>query len=320
MLVLQSLSARVALAIRALGLLLVAWTVFTSNPGPASSGRGLVIALLLGVVVVAWACDGRASGTKRRTGVEPATSSLGRASEVDNMACKSTTFSLTRAPVTALAPQTSPSPCALVAEERGGRSAALAVSNSEPSPAKTKDGRCDPHSISPCRLECLAAGVAVSSRTPLGASVPARGERQIPRPGSRGESLGRSARPGADDGAGGSRSRRARANAAPISVDGAPCASSPAGRALPHPRGGSDRVLAGKRDIRPPGPRGAGPRCSRPGLSAPRAAAILAAASGPGRGALAGLLRPLNRGARRAALAALLTALPHQRSEPASNG
>lgn len=237
------------------------------------------------------------------------------------MACKSTTFSLTRAPVTALVPQTSRWLCVPVAEERGGRSAALAVSNSEPSPAKTKDGRCDPHSISFCRPECLAAGVAVSSRTPLGASVPARGERQIPRPGSRGESVERSARPGADDGAGGSRSRRARANTAAIPLDGAPGTSAPARRALPHPGGGSERVLAGKRDTGSPGPRRADPRCARPGLAAPTATASLAAASAVGRGKLGGLVRPLNRGARGAALAALLNPpLPRQRSEPASNG
>jgi signal transduction histidine kinase len=54
MLVLQSLNARVALAIRAFGLVLVAWTVFGSNPGPASFGRGLVIAVLLGMGAVAW--------------------------------------------------------------------------------------------------------------------------------------------------------------------------------------------------------------------------------------------------------------------------
>jgi signal transduction histidine kinase len=54
MLVLQSLNARVALAIRAFGLVLVAWTVFGSDPGPASSGRGLVIAVLLGMGAVAW--------------------------------------------------------------------------------------------------------------------------------------------------------------------------------------------------------------------------------------------------------------------------
>jgi signal transduction histidine kinase len=54
MLVLQSLNARVALAIRAFGLILVAWTVFGSNPGPSSSDRGLLIAVLLGAGSVAW--------------------------------------------------------------------------------------------------------------------------------------------------------------------------------------------------------------------------------------------------------------------------
>jgi signal transduction histidine kinase len=49
-----SLNARVALAIRAFGLVLVGWTVFASAPGPAVSGRGLVIAVLLGIGVVAW--------------------------------------------------------------------------------------------------------------------------------------------------------------------------------------------------------------------------------------------------------------------------
>jgi signal transduction histidine kinase len=49
-----SLNARVALAIRAFGLFLVGWTVLASKPAPAASGRGLVIALLLGVGVVAW--------------------------------------------------------------------------------------------------------------------------------------------------------------------------------------------------------------------------------------------------------------------------
>jgi len=52
--VLYSLGARVALAIRALGLVLVGWTLFDAHPGPASSGRGLVITVLLGVGALAW--------------------------------------------------------------------------------------------------------------------------------------------------------------------------------------------------------------------------------------------------------------------------
>jgi hypothetical protein len=237
------------------------------------------------------------------------------------MACNSTTFSLTRAPVTALVPQTSPWLCAPATEQRCGRSVALAVTSNEPSLVQTKEGQCDPHSTCPCRLEWQPAGLAVASRTYPGAAETARGNRQIPRAGSRCESFGRSAQRSVDDRAGGSRSRRARANTAAIPVDGAPGASSPAGRALPHPRGGSDRVLAGKRDARAPGPHRADPRSSRPGLSTPRAAAILAAASAVGRGELNGLVRPLNRGARCAALTALLTPpLPHQRSELASSG
>jgi signal transduction histidine kinase len=49
-----SLDARVALAIRAFGLLLVGWTVFGSDPGPGTSGRGLVIALLLAGGALSW--------------------------------------------------------------------------------------------------------------------------------------------------------------------------------------------------------------------------------------------------------------------------
>ena len=49
-----SLNARVALAIRAFGLFLVGWTVLASKPAPAASGRGLVVAVLLGIGVVAW--------------------------------------------------------------------------------------------------------------------------------------------------------------------------------------------------------------------------------------------------------------------------
>jgi len=49
-----SLNARVALAIRAFGLLLIGWTVLGSKPAVSSSGRGLVIAVLVAVGVVAW--------------------------------------------------------------------------------------------------------------------------------------------------------------------------------------------------------------------------------------------------------------------------
>jgi signal transduction histidine kinase len=49
-----SLNARVALAIRACGLLLIGWTVLASKPAPAASGRGLVVAVLLAIGVGAW--------------------------------------------------------------------------------------------------------------------------------------------------------------------------------------------------------------------------------------------------------------------------
>jgi signal transduction histidine kinase len=49
-----SLNARVALAIRAFGLFLIGWTVLASKPAPAASGRGLVVAVLLAMGVVAW--------------------------------------------------------------------------------------------------------------------------------------------------------------------------------------------------------------------------------------------------------------------------
>jgi signal transduction histidine kinase len=49
-----SLNARVALAIRAFGLFLIGWTVLASKPAPAASGRGLVVAVLLAIGVVAW--------------------------------------------------------------------------------------------------------------------------------------------------------------------------------------------------------------------------------------------------------------------------
>src|ERR1700678_2070936 len=54
MLMLYSMNARVALAIRAFGLALVAWSVIGSHPAPASSGRGLVIAVLLALGVLGW--------------------------------------------------------------------------------------------------------------------------------------------------------------------------------------------------------------------------------------------------------------------------
>jgi signal transduction histidine kinase len=50
-----SLDARVALAIRAFGLVLVGWTVFDSSPGPGTSGRGLVVAALLAAGALSWA-------------------------------------------------------------------------------------------------------------------------------------------------------------------------------------------------------------------------------------------------------------------------
>jgi len=52
--VLQSLNARAAFALRAFGLALISWTVFSSSPGPSGSGRGLVIAALLGVGAIGW--------------------------------------------------------------------------------------------------------------------------------------------------------------------------------------------------------------------------------------------------------------------------
>jgi signal transduction histidine kinase len=50
-----SLNARVALAIRAFSLVLVGWTVFGSDPGPGTAGRGLVVAVLLAAGALSWA-------------------------------------------------------------------------------------------------------------------------------------------------------------------------------------------------------------------------------------------------------------------------
>ena len=50
----QSLNARMALAVRALGLVLICWTVLDDHPAPATSGRGLVIAVFFGVAIVGW--------------------------------------------------------------------------------------------------------------------------------------------------------------------------------------------------------------------------------------------------------------------------
>ncbi len=256
---------------------------------------------------------------KRRTRFELATSSLGSDQRVSNMACKSTTSSLTKAPVTALAPQTLPSLCAQGSRQAGGRFVALAVTNCEPPPAKTKDGRCDSHSI---QLGLTQRAVVSGARvmTPSGGSRTACSERQTPRPRADSENVERSARPVADDVRGGSRTRCARANAAAIPVGGASRASSLAGWALPHPRGGACRVLASERDSGAPGPCQADRRETGRGVSAAQPVAILAAAAASGR-ELAGPLRPLDRGAVRAALPALLTPpLPRQRSVPASNG
>jgi hypothetical protein len=254
------------------------------------------------------------------------------------MSCKSNSFTLKARRVTALVPQTSaPSRCEPVDPlvrlrsraarvTRGqsvGRLVALAVNNSDPFLAKSKDGRCNPDPIDPCRLEWLAGGVAATPSTPTGTSRSARAERQIPRAKSHGETLeiSLSARPDTDDGAGRSRSRRARANPAAILVDGALGASSPSGRPLPHSRGGASGVLAGQREAHgAPSARRADPRCTRPELSKPRPVAILAAAAATGRARLAGFLRPLHRDALRVALSAFLTRpLPHHGSELASN-
>jgi signal transduction histidine kinase len=54
MMLMYSLNARVALAIRAFALVLVVWTVLDSRPGPAVAGRGLVIAVLLVAGVLGW--------------------------------------------------------------------------------------------------------------------------------------------------------------------------------------------------------------------------------------------------------------------------
>jgi len=54
MLVLQPLNARVALAMRAFGLVLISWTLINNKPAPSGSGRGLVIAVLLVLAVAAW--------------------------------------------------------------------------------------------------------------------------------------------------------------------------------------------------------------------------------------------------------------------------
>jgi signal transduction histidine kinase len=50
----HSLNSRTALALRAFGLGLVLWATFSSQPAPAGSGRGLVIAVLLGAGVIGW--------------------------------------------------------------------------------------------------------------------------------------------------------------------------------------------------------------------------------------------------------------------------
>ncbi|MGA2011554.1 MAG: histidine kinase [Solirubrobacteraceae bacterium] len=54
MLLLQSFNARAALALRALGLGLIGWTVIASRPSPGGSGRGLVIAALLAIGALGW--------------------------------------------------------------------------------------------------------------------------------------------------------------------------------------------------------------------------------------------------------------------------
>ncbi len=51
---LQSLDARMALAIRAFGLAAIDWSILAASPAPSTSGRGLVIALLLVAATIGW--------------------------------------------------------------------------------------------------------------------------------------------------------------------------------------------------------------------------------------------------------------------------
>jgi signal transduction histidine kinase len=67
---LYSLNARVALAIRAFGLVLIGWTVLDSSPGAGISGRDLVIAVLLAAGSLAWVIWSRQAYTRRTTSAD----------------------------------------------------------------------------------------------------------------------------------------------------------------------------------------------------------------------------------------------------------
>ncbi|HEX4009528.1 MAG TPA: histidine kinase [Solirubrobacteraceae bacterium] len=52
--VLQRLDQRTATVIRLAGLVLIGWSVLTSDPGPGAGGRGLVVTVLFAAAIVAW--------------------------------------------------------------------------------------------------------------------------------------------------------------------------------------------------------------------------------------------------------------------------
>jgi signal transduction histidine kinase len=62
---LMNFSNRTAALIRLAGLVLISWTVIRGTPAPGTSGRALVITVLLAVAVVAWLCWTRWPGRER---------------------------------------------------------------------------------------------------------------------------------------------------------------------------------------------------------------------------------------------------------------
>jgi len=236
---------------------------------------------------------------------------------VTTMACKSTTFPATQRYVTAWLPQI----CSHLAHRRSGRSGGLTVTNNRPYLAATKDGRCTSPSAYPppagTRIERLASGAAADPR--------AAGDyltRDLAQATGRRSEFGEVfTRHGPDNGAGRGGPRRARANRAAIRVDGTPWASPPSRGALPYPRGGAGRVLAGKRTARDTrGRRRPRSRRARAESSTtqPHGSVSAAEASRGGRADLS--IRPLHRGALQAAITAFLIGPIPPRSEPTSHG
>jgi hypothetical protein len=226
------------------------------------------------------------------------------------MACKSLILTRKRILVTAAVPQILPSPYAWGGDEASGRPGDPAVTSNEPFLVRTKEGQCDSHSTCRIRPECFADNVAVRTAVPSGALEAALGEPQIARATSSGDSVDLSTRPGADDCAGGSRSRRPRANPAAIRVIGLARPSSTSGWPLPHTRGGAGRILGVERTTRGVlTARRAEPTELRAGFSAPWPVESPAPATAPWRGERGRFLRPVDRGALRFALSAFVTRL-----------